>query len=94
MLAFGYGGRHHLQLLSALPIMSGSRIIQATACLLVPETSCWQSLNSPDEFLPLRFVARDLHAHAAVDRQAGTRDEARLIGAKENSGVGHVTDLA
>ena len=42
----------------------------------------------------LRLVARDLHAHAAVDRQAGTGDEARLIGAKKNSGVGHVTNLA
>src|SRR5260370_23768627 len=36
----------------------------------------------------------DLHAHAAVDRQAGTGDEASLVGAKENSGVGHVADLA
>src|SRR6202790_3265676 len=36
----------------------------------------------------------DLHAHAAVDRQAGTSDETRLVGAKENNGVSHVADLA
>jgi hypothetical protein len=40
------------------------------------------------------FAFGDLHAHAAVDRQAGTRDEAGLMGTKENSGVGHVADLA
>src|SRR5580692_13164825 len=53
-------------------------------------------------FFSLMFISsrisnlcvRDLHAHAAVDRQAGTRDEARLVGAKENSGVGHVANLA
>jgi hypothetical protein len=38
-------------------------------------------------------VARDLHAHT-IDREAGTGDEARLLGAKKNSGVGHVTNLA
>src|SRR5947207_11117208 len=48
-------------------------------------------LISP-EFLFLWFG--DSHAHAAVDRQAGTSDEARLVEAKENSGVGHVADLA
>src|SRR6202045_1149540 len=43
-------------------------------------------------FLPnfLFFAFADLHAHAAIDRQPGTRDEARLVGAEENSGVGHV----
>jgi len=45
-------------------------------------------VSYPPEFL--FFAFGDLHAHAAVDRQAGTSDEARLVGAKENSGVGHV----
>src|SRR6266403_2947996 len=49
-------------------------------------------VSYPPEFL--FFAFGDLHAHAAVDRQAGTRDEARLVGAKENSGIGHVADLA
>jgi hypothetical protein len=36
----------------------------------------------------------NLRAHAAVDRQAGAGDEAGFMGAKENGGIGHVTDLA
>jgi hypothetical protein len=36
----------------------------------------------------------DLRAHAAVDRQTGTRDEARLVGAKESSGIAHIANFA
>src|SRR5260370_35521971 len=66
----------------------------AVPCSRIRHIRCQVSSRSysyPPEFLLLAFD--DLHAHAAVDRQAGTGNEARLVGAKENGGVGHVADL-